>query len=322
MLASSKALLKYNLMKKFALLFSTLMISQLVLAHGGADFESADIRKSMTDSDKLSVLMVHFGTTHDDTRSLTIDVLNAKVKEVFPDVEHREAYTSRIVIKRLGERGVQKQNPHGALIQLVADGYTHVLVQASVIIDGVEMESLVRNVNEVKSLFKDIRIGDPLLYKPRDYERVIDALTKNQNTATAYVWVGHGTYDASTAQYAMLDYMFKAKGHKNNIVGTVEGYPELDDVLAQLEILGLKNVELIPFMFVAGEHAKNDINEDWKELLEKAGYNVSVRMEGLGQLPLIQDIFIAHLKFIASHKKLDIMEKKATYEKTGEKNHH
>lgn len=306
-------------MKKLVLIFSALIMFQPMFAHGGADFEASDIRKSMKDGDKLAVLMVHFGTTHADTRTLTIDALNAKAKESFPDAEVREAYTSRIIIKRLSERGVQKQNPLVALNQLAADGYTHILVQGSVIIDGVEMESLVRNVNEVKHLFKDIRIGDPLLYKPHDYEKVINAITKNQDSNTAYVWVGHGTYDASTAQYTMLDYMLKAKGFKNNIVGTVEGYPEFDDALAQLKASGLKKVELIPFMFVAGEHAKNDINGDWKEQLVEAGYNVNVRMEGLGQVSDIQNIFISHLKFISTHKKLDILEKKSVYEQTGEK---
>lgn len=306
-------------MKKIILILITFIMCQPMFAHGGADFEASDIRKSMKDGDKLAILMVHFGTTHADTRALTIDALNAKVQAAFPDVELREAYTSRIIIKRLADRGVQKQNPLVALKQLAADGYTHILVQGSVIIDGVEMESLVRNVNEVLSLFKDIRIGDPLLYKPHDYEKVIKAITKNQNSNTAYIWVGHGTYDASTAQYAMLDYMLKAKGFKNNIVGTVEGYPGFDDALAQLKASGLKKVELVPFMFVAGEHAKNDINGDWKERLVEAGYNVNVRMEGLGQQPDIQDIFISHLKLISTHKKLDILEKKSVYEQTGEK---
>ena len=309
-------------MKRLTLACYALIFCLPLFAHGGADFEASNIRKSMKDGDKLAVLMVHFGTTHDDTRALTIDALNSKVKEAFSDAELREAYTSRIVIKRLGDRGVQKLNPLAALNQLAADGYTHILVQNSVIIDGVEMESLVRNVREVEHLFKDIRIGSPLLYKPYDYERVIDVITKNQDGNTAYVWVGHGTYDSSTAQYTMLDYMLKAKGHNNNIVGTVEGYPELDNVLAQLKALKAEKVELIPFMFVAGEHAKNDIDGDWKEQLEEAGYKVSVRIEGLGQQPDIQNIFISHLKFIASHRKLDILEKKAGYEVTGQKPDH
>ena len=183
------------------------------------------------------------------------------------------------------------------------------------------MESLNWDIMEMQSSFKEIRIGDPLLYTPQDYENVIKALTNNSNPNLAYVLVGHGTYDSATAQYAMLDYMLKSKGYKNYFVGTVEGYPSFDDMLLQLKHSGLKEIVLSPFMLVAGEHAKNDIAEDWKSDLEKSGYKVDYKDEALGQIPAIQDLFISHLKFIASHRKKGIMEKKSIYEITGEKLH-
>ncbi len=303
-------------------LFLILLIIASVLnvsAHGAKNHEDSDIFENMQAGDKVAILMVHFGTTHDDTRALTIDAMNKKAQAEFPDVDLREAYTARIVIKRLGERGIVKQKPLDVLTQLQKEGYTHVLVQTSTIIDGVEMESLQKDIVEVQSQFKEIRIGDPLLYSPEDYESLINVLTKDIDSQTAYVWVGHGTYDSNTAQYAMLDYMLKAKGHTNCFVGTIEGYPSYDDMSQQLKASGLKKVELVPLMFVAGEHAKNDIAEDWKTDLEKEGYSVDVKMEGLGQNPEIQDLYISHLKFISGHRKIGIMEKKAIYEVTGEK---
>ena len=294
-------------------------LSALSLFAHGAQYVHSDFFGSMEKGDKAAILMVHFGTTHSDTRALTIDALNERVKKQFPDVEVREAYTSRIIIKRLSDRGIVKLNPLEALQQLHKEGYTHVLIQGSTIIQGVEMESLIRNVDEVKGLFKDIRIGNPLLYDPHDYELVINVITADADKNKAYVLVGHGTYDPTTAQYAMLDYMLKAKGFNNFIVGTIEGYPEYDDMLNQLKKSGLKDVILVPFMFVAGEHAKNDITIDWKEMLEKEGYNVSVKMEGLGQNKGIQDIIVSHMQFTSHNRKLDIMEKKSVYEKTGEK---
>lgn len=295
------------------------LIATTVWGQGESDYEHSDFFESMQAGDKAAILMVYFGTTHDDTRTLTIDVLNNKVKQHFPNAVVSEAYTSRIIIKRLKDRGVDKQNPLNALKQLHADGYTHILVQASTIIDGVEMESLNRNVEEVKSLFKDIRVGNPLLYTPQDYEQVIEVLTKGYTKDMAYVWVGHGTSDATTAQYAMLDYMLKSKGHNNCFVGTIEGYPTYDDMLAQLKSSGLKKVTLIPLMFVAGEHAKNDIAVDWKENLEKDGFTVEMSMKGLGEIEGIQDIFISHLEFMTHHRKMDIMKKKSIYQITGEK---
>ena len=66
-------------------------------------------------------------------------------------------------------------------------------------------------------------------------------------------------------------------------------------------------------MFVAGDHADNDISVDWKQALEKEGFTVSVRMEGLGQIPEIQQMFIDRISFVLKHRQVDIMEKKAAY---------
>ena len=42
-------------------------------------------------------------------------------------------------------------------------------------------------------------------------------------------------------------------------------------------------------------------------------------MEGLGQNPAIQDIFVEHARFCATHKYLDIVKKKKDYAKGVEK---
>lgn len=77
----------------------TAFISLNVFAHGGGGFKHADIFKNLGPNDKVAILMVHFGTTHDDTRALTIDVINKKVAQAFPNVEVREAYTSRMIMR-------------------------------------------------------------------------------------------------------------------------------------------------------------------------------------------------------------------------------
>ena len=50
-----------------------------------------------------------------------------------------------------------------------------------------------------------------------------------------------------------------------------------------------------------------------KEMLEKEGFTVSAQLEGLGQIPEIQEIFIDHIRFGLKHRMLDIMTKKAAY---------
>lgn len=291
-----------------------LTLSLLCPAHEGGNFVVADLLATMEQGDKAALLMVHFGTTHDDTRALTIDTLNVKAREAFPTLEMREAYTSRIIMRRLRARGVEKPSPLEALFKLRSEGYTHILVQSTNIIEGVEMESLRKDVASVAPFFKDIRVGNPLLYSVEDATAVVDILTAQPGKGSV-VLVGHGTYTPSTATYALIDHLLKARGFTHFHVGTIEGYPTFDTVLAQLKASKEKQVTLVPFMFVAGDHAKNDIAVDWKEALEKQGFKVNVRMEGLGQLPAIQQLFIDHARFMLTHRAVDIMEKKARYAK-------
>ena len=165
-------------MRKLFILLFLCNLTLLCPAHEGENFVASDMLASMKPGDKAALLMVHFGTTHDDTRALTIDAINAKAHEAFPDLEMREAFTSRIIIRRLKARGIEKLTPLDAMLRLRSEGYTHVIVQSTNIIDGVEMESLRRDMVSVQPFFKEIRIGTPLLYSTEDAEKVVSILGK------------------------------------------------------------------------------------------------------------------------------------------------
>lgn len=299
-------------MKKLLFIIMTIM-TITCQAHEGGNFIASNILENMKDGDKAAILMVHFGTTYDDTRAKTIDIINEKVKNTFPELEVREAYTARIVIRRLKERGIEKYSPIDALLRLKTEGYTHILIQSSNIIDGVEMEALRKDVASVAPFFKEIRIGTPLLYQVSDFEKVVDILKKDQQSKNDIVLVGHGTYTPSTASYAMLDYMLKNRDANNFHVGTVEGYPSYNEVVKLLKENKAKQVTLVPFMFVAGDHANNDIAGEWKDSLEKEGFNIDVNMKGLGENTDIQNMFVDKIRFIMHHKMLNIVDKKKNY---------
>ena len=48
---------------------------------------------------KKAILVVSFGTTYADTRKVTTDAVEAKIKAAFPEYDVRHAFTSRIIIK-------------------------------------------------------------------------------------------------------------------------------------------------------------------------------------------------------------------------------
>lgn len=268
---------------------------------------------------KSAVVMTHFGTTHGDTREKTIDSINQKAIKAFEGkADVFEAYTSRIINKRLSEnQGISKYNTTQVLNSLKKQGYENVIIQPTNIIDGVEMESIKKEVQKFDKDFKEIRVGSALLTNPEQYKNTILAVTKAAGKLKkneAIVMVGHGTHDSATSAYSMFDYMAKDMD-KPLYVGTVEGYPTFETVNKQLKKDGKKEVILMPLMFVAGDHAKNDIAEDWKENLEKQGYQVTVKLLPLGEIKEVQDIFIENAKILEKYKPIDIVKKKEAYSK-------
>ena len=249
--------------------------------------------------DRTALLMVHFGTTHDDTRQLTIDAVNDLARQSFPQMDVREAYTSRIVIKRLAQRGIVRKTPLEMLLQRRSAGYQHVVLQPTHVLPGEEYATLRYDVRKVKHLFTDIRVGKPLLYSLDDCQAVA-TLFNSQLSAEAdkrshVVWVGHGTAHPANAMYSQMDYLLK-RLNPHFHVGTIEGFPSFDDVVSDLKQAKARRVVLVPFMFVAGDHAKNDISEEWKAALEKEGFHVELRLEGLGQNKGVQQLFMNHIQ--------------------------
>ena len=152
----------------------------------------------------------------------------------------------------------------------------------------------------------NIKVGEALLTSSKDYDEVVSALCDEgfseelADKDTAIVLMGHGTGHFADAAYAALDYRFKVSGHRNVFVATVEGYPELDTIVPQIKELAPKKVVLMPFMVVAGDHAKNDMAGDeedsWKKVFEGLGYEVKCVLKGIGELPSIRKIYVEHAK--------------------------
>ena len=299
-------------MRYFFFLFGLILLAATGLS-------AQDLTASLQPGDKAALLMVHFGTTYDETRGKTIEAINAKAQAAFPGLAFREAYTSRIVIRKLKGRGMEKQTPLEALLALRAEGFTRVIVQSTTLLEGAEMESLRRDVASVQSFFQDIRVGTPLLYDVADCQKVVDILAaRHADSADArqkahVVLVGHGTYTPATATYSQIDYMFSAQGHPLFHVGTLEGYPTFETMLARLKEAKARKVTLVPLLFVAGDHASNDIAVDWKEALEAEGLQVDLHIEGLGEIPEIQNLYIEHIRQSLDHAPVDIMKKKEAY---------
>ena len=245
----------------------------------------------MKTTQRRAVLMVHYGTNNDESRQKTIDLINEKVKAGHPQCEVMEAYSSKMVIASLKKRGIQKYSIREALRQLYGKGFTDVTIQSTHLLPGVMQELIVQEADKVRFLFDTIRVQQPLLWNADDCQQLADILVKHINAKKneQVVLVGHGTPGPANAMYTMLNYALHDKGHNNYHVATIESYPDMDCILRQLKQKKAKRVILSPLLYIAGNHATEDIQGEWREALEKEGYQVTVRAEGLGEMEEVQE---------------------------------
>ena len=260
---------------------------------------------------KKAILLAAFGTTVPEAQK-AFDNIDAMTRQAFPDVEIRWAYTSSIIRKKQAKQGKVLDSPEMALSKLMDEGYTHVAVLPLQTIPGEEYHELYHNAHlfgQMTGGFQQILVALPLLSSHEDMVHVENAMMKHipadRKKDEAVVLMGHGTaHHPSDAIYLAMNEIFQ-DSDPNVFVATVEGYPTIDDALPKLSRQNIKKVYLMPFMAVAGDHARNDMagNEpdSWKSILEKNGYGCEVVLEGTGEYPEVVEVWLDHLRAVYSH---------------------
>ncbi len=256
------------------------------------------------------ILVVSFGTSFNDSRRLTIGGIENAIREAFPDWSVRRAFTSQIIIDHVNKRdGIKIDNVKEALDRAVDNGVKNLVVQPTHLMAGLEYHDLEEEVMSYADAFESITMGENLLAEDGDFEEVAKIITARtaeyDDGETAICFMGHGTEAESNAVYAKMQEVLTADGFENYFVGTVEATPSLEDVMAAVGEGEYKRVVLMPLMVVAGDHANNDMAGDeedsWKSQFEAEGYSVECVLEGLGQQPEIQQMYVEHLqKFVES----------------------
>ena len=290
-------------MKKRGIILAILTAGALMLSGCGNAPKTEETAK--TDSVKPVILTVSFGTSYNDSRDKTIGAVEKAIADANPDYEVRRAFTSQIIIDKLKQRdNLEIDNVTEALDRLVADGVKELIVQPTHVMHGFEYDDVVAEVKKYEDKFDKLAIGEPLLTSDNDYKKVADAIadaTKSHVTdGSAVVLMGHGTEHESNAVYAKLQTVFTAGGYSNYFIGTVEAEPTLEDMIAAAKNGGYSKVILRPLMVVAGDHANNDMagdeDDSWKSVFESEGFEVECVLEGMGEVPAIQNIYADHVK--------------------------
>lgn len=263
-------------------------------------------------ADKTGILLVSFGSSYPGTKD-TFDNIEEEIQTAFPELEIRWAYTSKIIRKKLRSRGEKIDSPAEALAKMGEAGFKRVAVQSLHVIPGKEYVNLKKTVEAFSKMPKGldiVKLGAPLLYHHKDIVKLSDALFQHlpseMSKNDVLIYMGHGTHHSANIYYPGMQYYLWQK-NPNIFLATVEGYPELNQVIEKLDKKTIPKVWLLPFMTIAGDHAQNDMAGDekdsWKSILESKGYRVEALMEGMAEHKEIVQIWIDHLKAVLTEIK-------------------
>lgn len=282
------------------------VIFSLALVYAGTAFAG---HHGDSKAKKTGILLVAFGSS-EASAQVSFENIGKKAKAAYPDTPIFWAFTSHIIRHKLAKQGKLLDSPEVALAKMADQGFTHVAVQSLHTIGGAEYHDLRKIVGGFKAMgaFEKIILGYPLMSTQKDMEKVVKAvlntIPKARKANEAVVLMGHGTHHPANAFYASL--MFQIQLLDPNVfVGTVEGYPEVKDITSWLQAKNIKKAWLMPFMSVAGDHAKNDMAGDeedsWKSILTAAGITCEIVLKGTAEYDDYVDIWVDHIKGPLSH---------------------
>ena len=270
------------------------------------------------------ILVVSFGTSFNGSRVEDIKSIEDAIAAAYPEWSVRRAFTAQIIINHIQARDGEKiDNMEQAMERAVANGVKTLVIQPTHLMHGAEYDEMMEMVAQYEGKIETIQVAEPLLGEVGADASVINAdkaavaeyvtaaavasaksgtLEEAAAHKTAFVFMGHGTSHNANVTYSQMQTQMNELGYRNVFIGTVEGKPAstaCEAVIEAVKAAGYTNVILRPLMVVAGDHANNDMadledEESWASMFTDAGLSVKCQIEGLGRIPEVQAMYVAH----------------------------
>ena len=304
-----------------ALFFGSLQSSQ-----ASADYEAEH---------KHAIVLAMFGTTVEPALEGLLNI-RTQLMEQYPHTPVKIAFTSNIIRKKWQQRAqdpgyikahpeilpeiLHVKTPLATIADLQNEGFDSIVLQPTHISMGEEfldlqtyVDSLMRMGTVKKEKYKPfhtIALGRPALGSygtqhpyGEDIARIARVLAPDAQLAkkekAGLVYLGHGNEYFPGSGGAYLELAAKMRSlypEVVTVIGCVEGFPGIAEVMETLKLHKVQKVVLKPFMVVAGDHAINDMSGDeedsWQSMLQKAGFEVVSVNEGLGENKDFARIFV------------------------------
>ncbi len=286
---------------------------------------------------KNAIVLAMFGTTVEPALQNLLNIREKVMKE-YPGTAVRVSFTSNIIRKiwqkRAEDPAYSKKHSEipndilhvkttlATIADLQNEGYDTIILQPTHVAMGEEfldLHTYVKGLMDMGTVkkpkykpFHKVVLGRPLLgtygtTHPyfEDIEATARALAGDAEFAAkkkaALVYMGHGNEFMATGG-SIIELAVKMRAMYPEVIttiGSVEGFPSLEDVIEYLRLRGVEKVILKPLMIVAGDHAMNDMASDekdsWKSVLKAEGFEVEYVVEGLGIKNQIAERFVTFI---------------------------
>ena len=240
---------------------------------------------ALADTGRKALMLTVFGTSTE--ASVTFDELLPLVRQAFPERTVAVPYTSGVIRDKLNadisDPAQKILSPAEMLERLKGEGYADIAVISTLVFPGVENEKLKATVDKFSAENKNIKVSYtlPLLSDPGNLQPAVNALGKYLLKDGVNIVVSHGTRQGHASERIYLEVAgLLSDAYPNARLGSIEGLPDMAETLAWAKAQPGKEVRFVVFMFVAGDHAENDIASD-----EEGSLFSSVR--AMGKIPSV-----------------------------------
>ncbi len=248
-------------------------------------------------------ILLAFGTSDPDGQKSLQAIENAYKMR---GIETMMVFSSNMIRRKLEKAGKPVYSIDAALDAAASKGYKNIEIQSLHVTPSEEYMKInrliARAMERHPKRFDSVFFGHALLMSESDLTKTVDAvisgIPKERTAHDAVIFMGHGN-NRGTGDIILKAVNDEMQRRDSRIwLANVEGALPFMRLLPKLKEQKIKKVWLLPFMIVAGDHAKNDMAgseaDSWKNILGKNGFAVEVLLQGMGHNAAIQNIFIQH----------------------------
>ena len=254
------------------------------------------------------ILLAAFGSSNPLAHQ-TLARFETTIRQAFPNVPVRWAFTSGIIRRKLADKGKKTDSVVKALEKMRFERFRRVAVQSLHVIPGREFNELQKQAMSFDAAalgedgFERIMVGAPLLSNARDIAAAAAAVLRHipaeRAPNEAVVLMGHGTWHEGDAMYQKLSDALREKDGEVYI-GTMDGAGSVEEIARVLSEKRTPVAWLMPLLAVVGAHALHDMAGDhdasWKSVLHRHGVPCVPVLRSAVEYDGLAAIWVEHLQ--------------------------